>query len=119
MADTRILKTKIEPDVRGWLSKKLGKPFRSEFLIPSRVKDKLARHEFDALSEERTVVCAIETASWNTSSGKPRDGRFHGAYAEIHFLDHVGHCLLGMIRRPTVPKLYPIRAFPAAGAAGA
>lgn len=89
MANTRFLKTKIEPYVRDWLTNKFGKPFRSEFLSLSGVKDRSARHEFDAVSEDRKIVCGIKTASWTTSGGKRGSGKIQGAYAELYFLDHV------------------------------
>ncbi len=89
MADTRFLKTKIEPYVRDWLANKFGKPFRSEFLSLSAVKDRPAKHEFDAVSEDRKIVCGIKTASWTTSGGKRGSGKIQGAYAELYFLDHV------------------------------
>ena len=50
MADTRLLKSKIEPYVRTWLAEKFGKPFHSEFLPLSSAKDRSAKHEFDAVS---------------------------------------------------------------------
>lgn len=89
MANTTRLKSKIEPYVRDWLTNKFGKPFRSEFLSLSGVKDRPARHEFDAVSEDRKIVCGIKTASWTTSGGKRGSGKIQGAYAELYFLDHV------------------------------
>ena len=35
--------------------RKLGKPFHSERLTLSGVKDRPARHEFDAVSEDRKI----------------------------------------------------------------
>jgi hypothetical protein len=89
MANTTLLKTKVEPYVRTWLAKRFGQPFHKEFLVLKCVKDRAAKHEFDAVSEDRKTVCGIKTASWKTSSGKPGAGKKHGAYAELYFLDHV------------------------------
>src|SRR5207245_2680522 len=75
MADTTYLKSKVEEYVRAWLAQKFGKPFRSEFLPLSRVKDRPAKHGFDAVSEGRTIVCGIKTASWTTSGGKRGAGK--------------------------------------------
>jgi len=88
MANTNTLKTKVEPYVRDWLATKFGRPFRSEFLTLSRVKNEPAEHEFDAVSEDRKIVCGIKTASWKTSGNKRGSGKIQGAYAEIYFLDH-------------------------------
>jgi hypothetical protein len=89
MADTRLLKSKIEPFVRDWLAQKFGQPFHSEFLTLSGVKDGSGHHEFDAVSEDKKIVCSIKTASWKTSGGKRGAGKIQGAYAELYFLDHV------------------------------
>ena len=89
MANTNFLKEKVEPYVREWLVQKFGKPFKKEFLPLIRVKDKAKKHEFDAVSDDKGIVCGIKTASWKTSGGKRGSGKIHGAYAEIYFLDHV------------------------------
>ncbi len=89
MANTTFLKTKVEDYVRSWLADKFGKPFHSELLFLTQVKNPAAKHEFDAVSEDRKIVCSIKTASWTTSGGKRGSGKIHGAYAEPYFLDHV------------------------------
>jgi hypothetical protein len=89
MANTIFLKTKVEDYVRSWLADKFGTPFHSEFLFLARVQNRAARHEFDAVSEDKKIVCAIKTASWTTSGGKRGSGKIQGAYAELYFLDHI------------------------------
>ncbi len=89
MADTTLLKSKIEPYVRDWLADKFGQPFLSAFLPLSRVKGNPGKHEFDAVSEDRKIICGIKTASWKTKGGKRGSGKIQGAYAELYFLDHV------------------------------
>lgn len=89
MADTRFLKEKVEPFVRQWLANKFGQPFSKEFLPLTGVKDRPAKHEFDAVSEDMKIICGIKTASWTTSGGKRGSGKIQGAYAEIYFLDHL------------------------------
>jgi hypothetical protein len=89
MADTRILKSKIEECVRNWLEVKFGQPFHSRFLALSSVEGKPRTHEFDAVSEDDTIVCSIKTASWKTSGKKRGSGKVQGAYTELYFLDHV------------------------------
>lgn len=89
VADTTRIKSKVEPYVRTWLAAKFGQPFHSEPLTLKGVRDGPAKHEFDAVSEDRKIVCGIKTASWTTSGGKPGAGKKHGAYAELYFLDHL------------------------------
>jgi len=89
MANTTLLKTKVEDHVRLWLGTKFGKSFHSVFLSLSRVKGTAAKHEFDAVSQDEKIVCAIKTASWKTSGGKRGSGKIQGAYSELYFLDHI------------------------------
>jgi hypothetical protein len=89
MADTRILKSKIEDYVRSWLKERFGQPFHSKFLSLSGVQGSPRTHEFDAVSEDGAIVCSIKTASWKTSGKKRGSGKVQGAYTELYFLDHV------------------------------
>jgi len=62
MANTNALKERVEPFVREWLASKFGKPFRKQFLDLTGAKGrdgKFAQHEFDAVSEDREIVCAL------------------------------------------------------------
>ena len=89
MANTTLLKTRVEDHVRSWLANKFGQSFHFEFLALSRVKGDVGKHEFDAVSQDRKIVCAIKTASWKTSGGKRGSGKIQGAYSELYFLDHI------------------------------
>lgn len=89
MANTTFLKDKVEPYVREWLAQKLGKSFSKQFLPLTRVNGQAKSHEFDAVSEDKKIICAIKTASWKTSGGRRGAGKIQSAYAEIYFLDHV------------------------------
>ncbi len=89
MADTRYLKTKVEDYVRDWLKVKFGQPFQSKFLVLLGVQGKPRTHEFDGVSEDGTIICSINTASWKTSGGQRGSGKVQGAYTELYFLDHV------------------------------
>jgi len=86
MADTSYLKSIVEDHVRGWLKEKFGRTFAPAFLSLAGVQGKARTHEFDAVSEDRTIVCSIKTASWKTSGGKRGSGKVHGAYTELYFL---------------------------------
>ena len=89
MADTQFLKTKIEDHVRGWLQARFGQPFGKVFLPLVGVQGKPKKHEFDAVSQDRSIVCGIKTASWLTSGGKRGSGKVQGAYTELYFLNLV------------------------------
>ncbi len=86
MANTTFLKGTVESFVRDWLAHRFGQPFHSRFLELLGVKDRVGKHEFDAVSEDGKIVCGIKTASWKTSGGKRGSGKIQGAYAEIYFL---------------------------------
>ena len=62
MANTTLLKTKVEDHVRTWLASKFGKPFHSEPLPLLGAKGregKPAKHGFDAVSEDRKILRGI------------------------------------------------------------
>ncbi len=59
MANTHKVKILVEPYVRTWLANKFGKPFRSEFLRTSRIKDRPAKQEFDTVSEDKPALCEL------------------------------------------------------------
>lgn len=89
MANTIFLKKTVEHYVREWLKARFGQTFSSEFLPLTHVQGPANTHEFDAVSEDRKIVCSIKTASWKTGGGRRGSGKIQGAYAEIYFLDHV------------------------------
>jgi len=89
MADTRVLKSRVEDYVRNWLQQKFGKQFRKDRLLLTGVQGEPKTHEFDAVSEDNTIVCGVKTSSWKTSGGKRGAGKIAEAYTEIYFLGHV------------------------------
>jgi hypothetical protein len=86
MADTRYLKSIVEDHVRAWLRDKFGQSFKSVPLPLTGVQGIARTHEFDAVSEDESIVCSIQTASWKTSGKKRGSGKVHGAYTELYFL---------------------------------
>jgi len=82
MANTQFIKTDVEPWVRAQLARRFGQPFESRFLE----LETGAKHEFDAVSHDGSVVVAIKSASGLTASGNLPQGKFHNAIAEIFFL---------------------------------
>ena len=82
MANTQFIKTDVEPWVRQHLEAENGQPFSSQFLNLSTG----GKHEFDAVSADRTVVVSIKSASGLTAGGNLPQGKFHNAIAEVYFL---------------------------------
>jgi hypothetical protein len=90
MADTTILKSKVEDCVRTWLEERFWQQFLKLFLPLSGVQGRSPRiHEFDAVSKDASIVCGIRTASWKTAGGKRGSGKVQGAYAKLYFLSLV------------------------------
>ena len=89
MADTRVLKSKVEDYVRTWLQERFGKQFRSDRVRLTGVEGEPKTHEFDAVSENNTIICGVKSSSWKTSGGKRGAGKIAEAYMEIYFLSHV------------------------------
>jgi len=83
MANTQLLKTRIEPFVRQWLAEKFERPFSSQFL---QLAGCSGVHEFDAVSKDKRIVCGIKSSSGPTSGGKNPSGKISGAYEELYFL---------------------------------
>jgi hypothetical protein len=89
MADTRYLKSIVEDHIRAWLKDKFGQSFASTCLPLIGVQGIARTHEFDAVSEDGTIVCSIKTASWKTSGKKRGSGKVQGAYTELYFFSLV------------------------------
>jgi hypothetical protein len=80
MADTRVLKSKVEDYVRTWLQERFGKQFRSDRVRLTGVEGEPKTHEFDAVSENNTIICGVKSSSlrreWQTfgpNLGRSRD----------------------------------------------
>lgn len=82
MVNTHLMKTLVEPYVRQQLEVNFGQPFASEFLpLPGG-----GRHEFDAVSADRSVVAAIKSNSGLTSGGNRPGAKILSCYAELYYL---------------------------------
>ncbi|SPF35095.1 conserved hypothetical protein [Candidatus Sulfotelmatobacter kueseliae] len=86
MANTHLLKTRVEPFVRDWLSGQYRQKFTSVFLPLTGCS---GVHEFDAVSADKRIVCGIKSSSGVTSGGKNPSGKISGAYEELYFLASV------------------------------
>jgi hypothetical protein len=83
MANTNLLKTRVEPFVREWLAKQYSQTFSREFL---QLAGCSGSHEFDAVSADKRIVCGIKSSSGATSGGKNPSGKIASAYEELYFL---------------------------------
>ncbi len=101
-ADTTYLKYKVEEYVRNALQEEYGVAFTSKILTLSTG----GTHEFDAVSEDGTVVAAIRAAGGKTSRGRLPSGKMKSAEAELYYL-----CLVSAPVRMLVltsPEFYEI-----------
>ena len=86
MANTAILRTKVEPVIRARLETEFAQPFRSQILgLPGG-----AAREFDAVSADGTVVVSIKTSSGLTSGGNIPGGKINGCIADLYYLSLLG-----------------------------
>ena len=102
MADTTYLKYKVEEYVRSALQEEYGVAFTSKILTLSTS----GTHEFDAVSEDGTVVAAVKAAGGKTSRGRLPSGKMKSAEAELYYL-----CLVSAPVRMLVltsPEFYEI-----------
>jgi len=88
MADTTLLKAKVEPFVTAWLEGKYPSHTFSKRPLPvgSKRDGSLALHEFDAVSEDNSIVAVIKSHSGKTSGGKRPAGKIGMVYQELYFL---------------------------------
>ncbi len=86
MANTNYLK-EIECWVRdNWLPQQFpGCRFDKRFLELITG----GKHEFDAVSNDRSIVAGITTRSWKTKGGNLPSGKYHGLFSELYFLSLV------------------------------
>lgn len=82
VANTAILRYKVEPAIRAELKAEFGQSFRSQVLtLPGG-----AAREFDAVSDDRSVVISIKTSSGLTSGGNVPSGKINGCVADLYYL---------------------------------
>jgi len=89
LADTRLLKSRVEPFVRGWLADRFGVAFEKKTLPLKGAQGGLGRHEFDGVSEDSKIVVGIKSSSGKTTGGRVPSGKKASAYAELYFLSLV------------------------------
>jgi hypothetical protein len=85
MANTAILRYKVEPVIRAGLEQEFVQPFTSRDLtLPAG-----AVREFDAVSKDGTVVVSIKTSSGLTSGGNVPSGKINSCIADLYYLSLV------------------------------
>ncbi len=85
LANTKYLKTVVEQYVRHVMTERHGQAFTAVFL-PLRPGGK---HEFDAVSRDRSIVVSVNSASGLTSDGRVPSGKIKDCLAELYFLSLV------------------------------
>ncbi|MEO5679491.1 MAG: hypothetical protein ABIS47_07480 [Acidimicrobiales bacterium] len=102
MANTAILRSKVEPVIRGLLEAEFGQPFSSQILtLPAG-----ARREFDAVSSDGTVVVAIKTSSGLTSGGNLPGGKINSCITDLYYLSLLDAPIRRLVL--TNPEFYEI-----------
>jgi hypothetical protein len=85
VANTSYLRREVEGYVRAQLGKEFEQPFTAEFLSLRTG----GRHEFDAVSADRSVVASVKSASGLTSGGRVPSGKIKDCIAELYYLSLV------------------------------
>ena len=86
MANTRVLTVDVENFVRSELKRTYGEPFTKQRLPLGGGK---GLHEFDAVSNDRSIVASVKSSSGMTSGNKNPSGKISSAIAEMYFLSLV------------------------------
>lgn len=85
MANTAMLRYKVEPVIRDRLALEFGQPFYSRVLsLPGG-----AQREFDAVSADGSVVVSVKTSSGLTSGGNLPGGKINSCIADLYYLSLV------------------------------
>ncbi len=90
MAKTIELK-EVERFIRKELAKDYSRHTFTEKKLPLREKrdGTYAVHNFDAVSEDKTIVASIKSHSWLTSGGNLPSGKIAQIYQSLYFLSLV------------------------------
>ena len=91
MARTVEYKTQIEPFIRKELGKSYpGHTFTEKALPLRKKKDgNYGVYNFDAVSEDNSIVASIKSHSWLTSGGNVPSGKIGMIYQSLYFLSLV------------------------------
>ena len=91
LADTTYIKRTVEPWVRDhWLKERYGQTFQSQVLPLTGIGEAdPGQHEFDAVSEDSSIIAAIKGHSFKTAGGNLPSAKFASLYQELYFLSLV------------------------------
>ena len=85
VANTAILRYKVEPVIREQLAVRFGQPFASRILrFPEG-----GQREFDAVSADGRVVASIKCSSGLTSGGNLPTGKINSCITDLYYLSLV------------------------------
>jgi hypothetical protein len=102
VANTALLRYKVEPVIRQRLAAEFGQPFASRVLtLPSG-----AQREFDAVSADGAVVVSIKTSSGLTSGGNLPGGKINSCIADLYYLSLIDATVRRLVL--TNPDFYAI-----------
>jgi len=82
MADTTVLTREVEDFVRAHLAEQHGQAFGKRFLVLRTG----GKHEFDAVSEDGSIIASIKAHSGRTSGGNIPSGKIFACIAELYYL---------------------------------
>jgi len=83
MANTTYMKNQVEDWVRNWLDQQYpGSHFKKDTLKLTTG----GNHEFDAVSQENSIIAGITGHSWKTKGGNLPSAKYDGLYRELYFL---------------------------------
>ncbi|MCL6447252.1 MAG: hypothetical protein K6U04_03725 [Armatimonadetes bacterium] len=82
MANTTYLRKNVEEYVRKELAREFGIAFKPRLLTLITG----GKHEFDAVSDDGTIVASIKTAGGKTARGRVPSGKIKNAEAELYYL---------------------------------
>ncbi len=87
MANTNYLKNDVETWVRDyWLAGQFPKKRFTKKTLKLRTG---GNHEFDAVSQDNSIIAGIKTNSGKTSGGNPPSGKYAVLFQELYFLSLV------------------------------
>ena len=89
MADTRLLKDRIEPHVRKWLTQKYNLKFESQEIALKLITG--GQHRFDAVSKDRSMVAGIKSSRLRNYKSKRSigTGTIKAVFTELYYLSLV------------------------------
>jgi len=86
LPNTELLKHEVEDFVRAELSRRFGMRFEKRLVTLTGVQPPPREHEFDAVSEDGSIIAGIITSGPRTRGGRRNVGAVHHATGELYYL---------------------------------